>query len=124
MKTSYFARAFKLPRSQFFVVRIAIGSPRGGRCDACVTELAPTWEMLNAGYGQAEYFAKLQQVGVVPLKKRLAEINHEADGREVLLCCFESLADDKVAQGQWCHRRMFAEWWEKSTGQTVEELQP
>jgi hypothetical protein len=80
--------------------------------------------MLNAGYGQAEYFAKLQQVGVVPLKKRLAEINHEADGREVLLCCFESLADDKVAQGQWCHRRMFAEWWEKSTGQTVEELQP
>lgn len=124
LKTSYYARAFRLPRDQFFIVRISIGAPRGGKCDAFMPELAPTWAMLNAGYGKEEYFPMLGAVGLPAIKRRLAELRTQAAGREVLLCCFESLSPDKVAEGQWCHRRYFADWWWSHTGETINEFSP
>lgn len=36
----------------------------------------------------------------------------------VVLLCFEDLSKPS----EWCHRRMFAEWWEEKTGDTVPEL--
>jgi hypothetical protein len=124
VKTSYFARAFRLPRADFFIVRISIGSPRGGQCDAFLPSLAPTREMLEEGYGADEYFAQLQGVGLENIGKQLAAVEKAAKGRKVLLCCFESLAPEKVAEGQWCHRRLFAEWWEHKTGAIISEYQP
>ncbi|MDR2170525.1 MAG: hypothetical protein LBP59_10320 [Planctomycetaceae bacterium] len=38
--------------------------------------------------------------------------------KPVVLLCYEDVS--KV--GQWCHRRMFAEWWENKTGEIIEEL--
>ena len=124
MKTSYFARAFRLPRSEFFVVRISIGAPRGGKCDSFIPSLAPTWAMLEEGYGEKEYFTQLHAVGVEDIQQQLVAVEGEAKGREVLLCCFESLAPVKVAEGQWCHRRLFADWWEQKTGILIAEYQP
>lgn len=124
MKTSYFARAFRLPRSDFFIVRISVGAPRSGKCDAFLPSLAPTWVMLKEGYGQKEYFAQLLGVGVEDIQQQLGSLEKEASGREVLLCCFESLSPDKVAEGQWCHRRLFADWWERKTGTLIAEYQP
>jgi hypothetical protein len=37
----------------------------------------------------------------------------------VLLLCYED-----VLAGDWCHRKVFAEWWQEQTGQVVEELRP
>lgn len=124
MKTSYYARAFKLPRDQFFIVRISVGAPRGGKCDAFMPELAPTWDMLNAGYGTKEYFPMLKKTGADAIGRRFAELRAEAAGREILLCCFESLSPEKVEAGQWCHRRMFADWWKAQTGEVIEEFSP
>ncbi len=80
--------------------------------------------MLNDGYGRKKYLEHLEQKGVVLIRKCLKAIAYKAGGRQVLLCCFESLSADKVAAGQWCHRRIFADWWQKKTGHTIAELYP
>lgn len=80
--------------------------------------------MLAAGYGAKEYHAQLRAVGVEDIRKQLEAVKKAAGRREVLLCCFESLAPDKVAEGQWCHRRLFADWWKEKTGEEIAEYQP
>jgi hypothetical protein len=90
-------------------VRISVGAPRAEKYGAFVSELAPTWQMLNEGYGQKEYFEYLERSGVSVIKERLKAIACGAGAREVLLRCFESLSPQKVAAGQWCHRCMFAD---------------
>jgi rubrerythrin len=37
----------------------------------------------------------------------------------MVLLCYEN-----VVKGERCHRRMFAAWWEKRTGEEVPELAP
>ena len=39
-------------------------------------------------------------------------------GKDVVLCCYE----DVRKPDEWCHRLVFAEWWNRKTGQKVEEL--
>lgn len=51
------------------------------------------------------------------LKKHFEEISN---GKALVFLCFEDLTKD----GEWCHRRMFAEWWQRKTGMKVEELMP
>jgi hypothetical protein len=57
--------------------------------------------------GGTEYFAKL-----------FIEIAERAGVDALALLCFEDLRRPNV----FCHRRIFAEWWEARTGQEVEEL--
>lgn len=39
-------------------------------------------------------------------------------GKDLVLCCYE----DVRIPGEWCHRLVFAEWYEKKTGIRIEEL--
>ena len=126
MKTSYYQSKL-LDTAKHLVVQTSVGEPRFGT--------QPEWEMetikppvaiLRGGLDQAAYtagyIAHLETVGVPAIRAELDQLQGEASktGREVVLCCFESLKKP----GQYCHRRIFAEWWAGKTGQAIPELQP
>ena len=40
-------------------------------------------------------------------------------GKTLVLLCYEDLRKPD----QWCHRTLFAEWWQKMTGEVINELE-
>jgi len=107
-------------------VGITLGNPRfklAYKLHGIRKELAPpTWNIMQLPRDrfQAQYEAHLTMQGVPKLRALLQGIQDKyrtADG--LVLLCYEDL--DK---GDFCHRRMFAEWWEREAGEPVEELQP
>jgi hypothetical protein len=58
----------------------------------------------------------LNDIGIKQIKWMLKQVS---DGKPVVLLCFEDLRKP----GEWCHRSMFAEWYEKQTGKKVVELE-
>jgi hypothetical protein len=52
----------------------------------------------------------------------LEEVRDHNPGKSVVLLCFEKLADEGGDVGEWCHRRLVAEFIEQKTGQEVPEL--
>lgn len=79
--------------------------------------LAPTRSMLRDGYSEEEYLSLLES-RADDIKEEMECLKKEAGGREIVVCCFESLKDPD----QYCHRRTFADWWELETGEKVKEL--
>lgn len=70
---------------------------------------------------QKAYFKKLDKSGVAVIKKRLSELQKTAGKKTLVLLCFESLSDENLCEGQFCHRTMFAKWFKKKTGIQIEE---
>lgn len=81
-----------------------------------IRALAPERAWLNLDRPEYEplYRARLDALGVPAIRRSIAAL---ALDREPVLLCFESLID-----GSWCHRRIFAAWWQEQTGQPVPEL--
>lgn len=65
------------------------------------------------------YIDILDGVGVQLVSQLLSDIWERHGRKPLVLLCHENVAKP----GQWCHRRIFAEWWEQQTGQRIEELQ-
>lgn len=83
--------------------------------------LAPSYAMLKMAEGPYRhiYLERLTAAGVDLIYEQLAEIAGQAGSRLVLLCfCDLSVPPPD----NWCHRRMFAAWWEEQTGHDVPEL--
>jgi hypothetical protein len=105
-------------------VRTTLGYPRfrlGYRLAANLAELAPARSMF--GKSEAEfteiYAALLEERGGVDyFTRRFAQIADEAGVDQLVLLCFEDLRKP----GLFCHRRVFATWWQQRTGQPVDEL--
>jgi hypothetical protein len=55
---------------------------------------------------------------VEKLRARMREISDAHGGERLVLLCFEPVH----VKGCWCHRRVFADWWEEKTGEPVPEL--
>ena len=55
--------------------------------------------------------AKTRPRKVAGVDKIRSEIRALAGDRPAALLCFEGLVD-----GTWCHRRIFADWWQKNKG--------
>lgn len=114
--TSYFANK-KMP-ADIIKVRISIGNPRWKlpyEIAGTIKSLMPTRDMLGLEYDVYKkiYFRMLDAVGIDEIKKALS-----AFGKKIVLLCFENVTKDD----SWCHRRMFAEWYEKKTGTKIPEL--
>lgn len=106
-------------------VRITLGAPRWTLPYALeyrVREAAPSREYFGAGRPeyQAAYMAQLDRHGHAFLASRFREIATAAGDPRLVLLCFEDLSKPD----QWCHRRMFAAWWQGKTGAKVRELGP
>jgi hypothetical protein len=119
MLTSYYACP-KIDSAVHAPIRISIGNPRFRRPykDAGrILALAPDRAWLGLPREQYEplYVAKLEQLDLDLIRADIARL---AGTRIPVLLCFEHLAKP----GAWCHRRMFAAWWERKTGEMVGEL--
>lgn len=118
--TSY--RQFK--PSMGTAIQTSIGNPRWRlpyALDFKITELMPSWAMLKLPYEEYadRYFAQLDEVGINHLRHRFQAIATATAEPRLVLLCFEDLAKP----GAWCHRRLFADWWGLSTGETIGELE-
>jgi len=115
--TSYFANK-KMPED-YTKVRISIGNPRWKlpyEIAGKIPELMPTRDMLGMEFKEYQkiYLNMLEDVGIDKIKKILKQF-----GNKVILLCFENISKDTET---WCHRRMFAEWYESKTGTKIAEL--
>lgn len=63
------------------------------------------------------YIDHLDRAGVDAIRAELAALAATAPGKPLILLCFE----DVRKEDQWCHRCMFAEWWQMNTGEVVAE---
>lgn len=127
MLTSYY-RSPLLDPARHHLVRTSVGPPRfcPHRMDASLEILYPdkAWLTLKKRAYTTRYRAMLERVGVVPIRTALAELQRQAGNREVVFLCFESLTPVLVLDGQFCHRRIFADWWFINTGEEIPELRP
>ena len=64
------------------------------------------------------YISKLESIGEQKIKSLLREIGNRANGRDVVLLCYEDVRDPS----QHCHRTTLAEWISEKYGLKVEEL--
>lgn len=112
----------ELKSGKYTTVRISLGTPKwplGYHLDAELADLMP-FGLLNR-FEQYEdferaYFDRLNQKGTQRILSQLQRF--ERLGKDVVLLCYEDIRkpDD------WCHRRMFADWWMKQTGKEIPEL--
>ncbi len=121
--TSRFANP-ELKTGKYTTVRISLGSPRWELSyiiRGTITELMPKgifgkYDNDKAAYEFA-YRNRLNQIGVDHIRKILQQ--YEQFGKDVVLLCFE---DVRKGENDWCHRRMFADWWKEQTGDLIPEL--
>lgn len=103
-KTAYVSIAVALPKYQlgYEVGELPIISPRGvfGRFE-------------GEDY-KREYFRRLDGFGKERIARELERV--KGNKENLVLLCHEK--DASV-----CHRRMFAEWWEKETGEVINEFE-
>jgi hypothetical protein len=121
--TSRYAARTLIVESGLATVRISVGHPRwklGYELSGACPLLAPTRDMLRLPIEEyrVRYEARLEAAGVETIAAALKALSEKAGGRGLVLLCFEDL----TKPGEWCHRRLFADWWEKKTGRAVPEL--
>jgi len=111
--TSYFGnpKAKANPNS----VSIARWTPRWWGAGRRATELAPSVDLLNAikagEINERQYTKRYHS----ELLKNLDPKKVYAEYKDKILCCYER-------PGEFCHRRLIAEWLEKSLGVRIPEL--
>lgn len=117
ISTSRYRNSRAISASTAVPVRTSIGAPETPYIYQAVLELAPNRSWLNLTFDRYEplYIARLEKLGVEPIHTLLLEVGQ---GRDVVLLCYENL----MVPGTWCHRRIFAAWWEGQTGHPVPEL--
>jgi len=101
-------------------VGITLGEPKMALpydLTANVKILAPTRAMfhLQDPAFRDAYMAHLDGHGSKKINDLLMRFD---DGRPMVLLCFES-----VVNGEACHRRKFADWWFRQTGEEIPEIE-
>ncbi len=113
----------ELATRKYTVVGIVRGLPRFGlkyELAGNIYDIAPPRELFHI-YNREEftppYMAHLDRVGIDKIKAQLQK--YLDIGKDVVLCCYE----DVRKPDEWCHRLVFASWWEQRTGLTIPELE-
>lgn len=84
-----------------------------------IIQIAPTKELFNENNRERftePYIKHLDEVGFPLIGALIRE--YRSMGKDLVLCCYEDVRDGR----DWCHRLVFAEWWEKQTGEKILEL--
>ena len=118
--TSYFSNKQLVElKGQYVFIRVSVGSPRfhlSYTISGAVKSIMPDRSFLglsDSAY-RTVYTRKLDQQGPDKIIKELELVT--ADRPAILLCFCKPEFTDK------CHRRIFAEWFEKKTGVVINEL--
>jgi hypothetical protein len=119
--TSYYASK-KLDRAKHLLVRTSVGVNRWCPTDEFFHLLAPHSEWIGLPLEEyaPRYLAMLEGYGVDEIKELMELLWETADeqGKVPVLLCYEALKKP----GEFCHRRIFAEWYESQTGLVIPEL--
>lgn len=114
----------ELKTGKYTVVRISLGAPRwnlGYNINGAINDLMPKGllgKYDNDKHGfESEYRKILERAGVDKISNLLNE--YIQLGNDVVLLCYE---DVRKGENDWCHRIMFAKWWNEKTGNIIEEL--
>ena len=110
----------ELKSCNYTAVRISLGLPKWKlpyELAGAIHELMPMGIFGIKDYDEfhRRYFARLDAIGVNTIRVNLRRF--ENLGKPVVLLCFEDVRKN------WCHRNMFASWWERHTGEVIPELQ-
>ena len=62
------------------------------------------------------YRTELEEIGAERITQALRVISQEHGGKPLVCLCWER-------SGEFCHRRVWADWWLEQTGQRVPELE-
>lgn len=104
-------------------VRISVGAPKfwpGSESFPTVKALCP-YGLLGIADDDlfvSAYCERLDKYGVESIAEALRGIQDAYPNRPLALLCFEDLDHD------WCHRRVFADWWQRNTGKEIPEYYP
>ena len=83
-----------------------------------VRELMPRGLLkLEGDVFRKAYIAQLDKLDLDALRAQFEAIQKRHDGKRPVLLCFED-----VHAGEFCHRRVFADWWKERTGRLVREV--
>jgi hypothetical protein len=120
--TSRYQASELIVASGLIPVGITVGRPRwlptyAGERPVYMKEAAPygLLGMEDRAAFTERYLARLNTIGIDLFLRRFVEISDAHDGRGLVFLCFE-------ADGEFCHRHLFARWLEQQTGQRVREL--
>jgi len=82
------------------------------KCDDALLDIAPDREWLSLDVERYFdlYTDRLETLGIKRVTAMLDDLTIKAQGKAVVLLCYESLSPENVATGQWCHRQIFSEW--------------
>lgn len=114
----------ELKTGKYTVCGIVRGMPKfslGYALDGNIIQIAPPGYLFNENDREvftSKYFDYMekQKFGFGVIQAYLNE--YLSMGKDLVLCCYE----DVRIPGEWCHRLVFAEWYEKKTGIRIEEL--
>jgi uncharacterized protein DUF488 len=119
LATSYYAAGERIRHSGMLGVGISVGKP------PWPLPYPHTFLDSAAPYGllqvadqetfEARYVERLDRIGVDHFRDEFSVIATEHDAQGLALLCFEKA-------GEECHRRLWAYWWERQTGEHVPEL--
>ena len=122
LHTSRYSAGDIIINSGCIPVRISVGSPRFATKYAlldAVVDLAPDYSTIKMEPVDfnPRYLAKLEKKGLAHIRRQLEAVATRRNNPNLVLLCFEN-----VLKGEACHRRLFAEVWERWTGEAVPEL--
>ena len=116
--TSYFAKQAKAgARDDTSYASIAVGTPKYALPFELkhVTSVKP-FGVFNKYQGaeyQEKYFERLERIGVDKIYEEI--VTEKGDKENLVIMCYEKNPNE-------CHRRMFADWWLKKTGEIIAEI--
>ena len=103
----------------FVPVRISIQGPRfwsAAKEFPKVPELMPygLFKITDRDEFTPKFEARLEDAGVDTIQAAFDQIDADYQ-KPLILLCYEDLSKT------WCHRQVFADWWQRQTGQAVLE---
>lgn len=116
--TSYFARQGKLREAGIVPIGIALWPPKFFQ-GLHLQYLAPKRYMMKDEVTREQYIQMYYRdvVGHLNPAQVIADIERMSQGKDAALLCYEK-------PGDFCHRRLFADWMLRETGLEIKEWEP
>lgn len=122
--TSRYQNGVRIKESGLGAVCISLGFPKWPLSYPIVhsaPELMPSWDFLKLPLDQYRplYLKKLEKMGASYLIDTLEAVATRKKLPGLVLLCYEDLNKP----GEWCHRRLLAEWVQQKLGMEIPELE-
>lgn len=114
--TSYYGNLRKLRENNIIPVGISLGIPKWFN-GTNLRYLAPTYAVLSLKTIEEyipAYIKLLERFDIDRFRADLSIISKNEGGKDIALLCYEK-------PGDFCHRRIFADWMKEKTGYDIKE---